>query len=203
MPLIAPTADDRKFMRLALAEAEKSYKEGGVPVGSVMVRNGAVFADGRNRFRQANDPTCHAEIDAVRNAGMQKDGYQDVTLYSTLSPCMMCTGAMLFVGIPKVVIGDRETYAGDVDFLVQRGMSVVLLDDHASRCSGASSPRIRISGTGSCSERSSGPQAFVERSTPSCSGLTRRIHGSAKPDPDLFGYCLGAMDPRVKPEGDG
>ena len=129
MPLLAPTADDRKFMRLALAEAEKSYKEGGVPVGSVMVRNGEVFADGRNRFRQANDPTCHAEIDVVRNAGMQKDGYKDVTLYSTLSPCMMCTGAMLFVGIPKVVIGDRETYAGDVDFLVQRGMAVVLLDD--------------------------------------------------------------------------
>jgi cytosine deaminase len=129
MPLVAPTQDDRKFMRLALAEAKKSYDEGGVPVGSVMVRDGAVFAGGRNRFRQANDPTCHAEIDAVRNAGQQANGYKDVTLYSTLSPCMMCTGAMLFVGIPKVVIGDRETYAGDVDFLVQRGMAVVLLDD--------------------------------------------------------------------------
>jgi cytosine deaminase len=129
MPLLAPTADDRKFMRLALAEAEKTFDEGGVPVGSVMVRNGQVFAGGRNRFRQANDPTCHAEIDVVRNAGMQPGGYRDVTLYSTLSPCMMCTGAMLFLGIPKVVIGDRETYAGDVDFLVSRGLEVVLLDD--------------------------------------------------------------------------
>jgi cytosine deaminase len=131
MPLIAPTADDRKFMRLALVEAEKTFDEGGVPVGSVMVRNGQVFAGGRNRFRQANDPTCHAEIDVVRNAGMQPGGYRDVTLYSTLSPCMMCTGAMLFLGIPKVVIGDRETYPGDVDFLVQRGLEVVLLDDPA------------------------------------------------------------------------
>jgi cytosine/creatinine deaminase len=129
MPLVQPTDADRKFMRLALAEAEKTFKEGGVPVGSVMVRNGQVFAGGRNRFRQANDPTCHAEIDVVRNAGLQKGGYRDVTLYSTLSPCMMCTGAMLFLGIPKVVIGDRETYPGDVDFLVARGLAVVLLDD--------------------------------------------------------------------------
>ncbi len=129
MPLVPPTDADRRFMRLALAEAKKSYDEGGVPVGSVMVRDGAVLAGGRNRFRQTNDPTCHAEIDVVRNAGMQPDGYRDVTLYSTLSPCMMCTGAMLFVGIPRVVIGDRETYAGDVDFLVGRGLEVVLLDD--------------------------------------------------------------------------
>lgn len=129
MPLLAPTADDRNFMRLALVEAQKTFEEGGVPVGSVMVRNGQVFAGGRNRFRQANDPTCHAEIDVVRNAGMQPGGYRDVTLYSTLSPCMMCTGAMLFLGIPKIVIGDRETYPGDVDFLVQRGLEVVLLDD--------------------------------------------------------------------------
>lgn len=129
MPFVIPTETDRHFMRLALAEAQKSFDTGGVPVGSVMVRDGAVFATGQNRFRQTNDPTCHAEVDCVRNAGMQPGGYGDVTLYSTLSPCMMCTGAMLFLGVPKVVIGDRETYAGDVEFLVARGMAVALLDD--------------------------------------------------------------------------
>jgi len=129
MPFVEPTETDRHFMRLALAEAQKSFDEGGVPVGSVMVRNGKVFAAGQNRFRQTNDPTCHAEVDCVRNGGMQIAGYDDVTLYSTLSPCMMCTGAMLFVGVPKVVIGDRETYPGDVEFLVTRGLEVVLLDD--------------------------------------------------------------------------
>jgi cytosine deaminase len=127
---MSATAADTSFMRLALDEADKSYRARGIPVGSVLVRNDAVFAVGRNRSREDNDPTSHGETDVLRNAGLQ-DSYADVALYTTLSPCMMCTGAMLFLGIPKVVIGDRETYRGDVDFLLARGMQVTLLDDPA------------------------------------------------------------------------
>ena len=130
MPLMPPTAADARFMRLALDEAEKSYRARGVPVGSVLTRGDALVAAGRNRSRETNDPTSHGETDVLRNAGLQ-DSYADLTLYTTLSPCMMCTGAMLFLGIPRVVIGDRETYRGDVDFLLARGLAVTLLDDPA------------------------------------------------------------------------
>jgi cytosine deaminase len=128
MPMISPSDADRAFMRLALAQARISYEKGSIPVGTVIVRDGAVVADGRNRSQEANDPTSHGETDAVRNLGLQPS-YDDLTLYTTLSPCMMCNGTMLFLGIPKVVIGDRETYPGDVAFLLARGMSVTLLDD--------------------------------------------------------------------------
>jgi cytosine deaminase len=128
MPMITPNDADRALMQLALAEAKISYEKGSIPVGTVIVRGGAVVAKGRNRSQEANDPTSHGETDAVRNLGLQP-GYGDLTLYTTLSPCMMCTGTMLFLGIPRVVIGDRETYPGDVEFLLARGMSVTLLDD--------------------------------------------------------------------------
>lgn len=128
MPIIPPTDADRSFMQQALAQARVSYEKGSIPVGTVIVREGAVVADGRNRSQEANDPTSHGETDAVRNLGLQPR-YDDLTLYTTLSPCMMCTGTMLFLGIPRVVIGDRETYPGDVAFLLARGMSVTLLDD--------------------------------------------------------------------------
>ncbi len=128
MPIVAATEDDRRFMRLAVREAETSLANGSLPVGSVIVRAGEVVAAGRNRAFETNDPTSHAETDCLRNAGML-DTFGDLTLYTTLSPCMMCTGAMLFLGIPRIVIGDRQTYPGDVDFLVERGLEVVLLDD--------------------------------------------------------------------------
>lgn len=128
MPLVAATQQDREFMALALAEARKSYDQGGIPVGAVMARGGKVFAAGHNRSRQTDDPTSHGETDCIRNAGLQ-DSYADVTLYTTLSPCMMCTGAMLFLGVPKVVVAERESYRGDLDFLMARGMAVSLLDD--------------------------------------------------------------------------
>jgi creatinine deaminase len=99
-------------------------------VGSVLTRGEDLIAVGRNRSREDNDPTSHGETDVLRNAGL-RESYADLTLYTTLSPCMMCTGAMLFLGIPRVVIGDRETYPGDVDFLLARGMQVTLLDDPA------------------------------------------------------------------------
>jgi creatinine deaminase len=128
MPLEPTTDEDRRFLRLAVEEGEKTLREGGVPVGSIMVRDGQVIAAGRNQAFQTNDPTSHGETDCIRNAGFI-EGFDRVTLYTTLSPCMMCTGAMLFLGIPKVVIGDRETYPGDVEFLLARGMQVALADD--------------------------------------------------------------------------
>jgi cytosine deaminase len=128
MPILAATEDDRRYMRLALEQAQKSHAKGSVPVGSVMVRDGAVIALGRNRSQETNDPTSHGETDCLRNGGL-RDGYGGVTLYTTLSPCLMCSGAMLFLGIPRVVIGERETYRGEVDVLLARGMEVVLLDD--------------------------------------------------------------------------
>ena len=128
MPLIDETDDDRRFMQMALGGARESFAKLNVPVGSLMVRQGQVIAAGRNRSRELNDPTSHGETDCIRKCGFIDD-FGAITLYTTLSPCMMCTGAMLFLGIPRIVIGDRETYPGDVDFLLQRGMAVTLLDD--------------------------------------------------------------------------
>jgi cytosine deaminase len=131
MPLITATDQDRQFMLIALGEARESFARGSVPVGAVMVRDGEVIASGRNRGEEMNDPTSHGETECIRNCGFLED-YGAVTLYTTVSPCMMCTGAILFLGIPRVVIGDREVYPGDVDFLLQRGLEVVLLDDPES-----------------------------------------------------------------------
>ena len=131
MPLINATEQDRQFMQIALVEARKSFAKLCVPVGSVMVRDGKVIASGRNRGEEMNDPTSHGETDCIRNCGFL-ESYGAVTLYTTVSPCMMCTGAILFLGIPRVVIGDREIYPGDVDFLLERGLEVVLLDDPES-----------------------------------------------------------------------
>ena len=131
MPLITATEQDHKFMQIALVEARESFARVSVPVGSVMVRDGKVIASGRNRGEEMNDPTSHGETECIRNCGFL-DNYGAVTLYTTVSPCMMCTGAILFLGIPRVVIGDREVYPGDVDFLLERGLEVVLLDDPES-----------------------------------------------------------------------
>jgi cytosine deaminase len=130
MPFSEPTDQDRHFMRAALVEAERCLATRDIPVGSVLTVDGAVIASGRNRTFETDDPTAHAETDAIRNGGLEPH-YPSVTLYTTMSPCMMCTGAMLFLGIERVVIGDRETFPGDVDFLSQRGIDVVLLDDPA------------------------------------------------------------------------
>jgi cytosine deaminase len=126
--MVEPAGADSAFMQLALAEARKSFTLGSIPVGSIMVRGGQVFASGRNRSIETNDPTSHAEVDCIRNGGLQPN-YVEVCLYTTLSPCLMCTGAMLFLGIRKVVIAECESYAGDIDFLLAKGMEVSLLDD--------------------------------------------------------------------------
>jgi len=128
MPFVEPTEDDRRFMRLALEEARAGYDEGGVPVGSVLVEDGRPVARGHNRRVQEGDPVAHGEMDCLRRAG-RRPNYRGTVLYTTLSPCMMCTGAILQFGIPRVVVGERSNFEGQCDFLAGRGIDVALLDD--------------------------------------------------------------------------
>ncbi|NJO36394.1 MAG: nucleoside deaminase [Rhizobiales bacterium] len=128
MPLVDATPEDRTFMAVALEEARLGYDEGGVPVGSVMVAGATLIARGHNRRVQKGDPIAHGEMDCLRRAGRRRH-YKDVVLYTTLSPCMMCTGTILQFGIPRVVIGERENFPGNPEFLAERGVDVVLLDD--------------------------------------------------------------------------
>jgi cytosine/creatinine deaminase len=128
MPFVEPTEDDRAFMRLALEEARRGYDEGGVPVGSVLVATGRLEAQGHNRRVQEGDPIAHGEMDCLRRAG-RRPHYRDTVLYTTLSPCMMCTGTILQFGVPRVVVGERRNFEGNCDFLAERGVEVVLLDD--------------------------------------------------------------------------
>lgn len=128
MPFVEPTANYCSFMRLALEEARQGYREGGVPVGSVLVENGRSVAQGHNRRVQEGDPIAHGEMDCLRRAG-RRPHYRNTVLYTTLSPCMMCTGTILQFGIPRVVVGERSNFEGHCDFLAERGVDVVLLDD--------------------------------------------------------------------------
>ncbi len=120
--------DDHRFMSLALEEAKAGYEEGGVPVGAVMVENGQIVGSGRNRRVQDGNPISHGETDCMKNAG-RRPGYANVTMYTTLSPCMMCAGTIVQFGIGRVVIGEDENFAGNIDFLKSRGVEVTLLDD--------------------------------------------------------------------------
>jgi len=119
---------DREMMALALAQARISLDGGGVPVGAVLATGGDVIAAGHNERVQRGDPVAHGEISCLRNAGRRRS-YLDTTLYTTLSPCQMCTGAILLFQIPRVVVGEAETFAGDLGFLADRGVDIVLLDD--------------------------------------------------------------------------
>ena len=121
---------DRDMMELALAQARVSLTSGGVPVGAVLAADGQVVAAGHNERVQRGDPVAHGEIACLRNAG-RRPSYADTTLYTTLSPCQMCTGAILLFQIPRVVVGEARTFAGDLDFLRGRGVEIVLLDDPA------------------------------------------------------------------------
>ena len=105
-----------------------SYEAGGVPVGAVMVENGTIIGRGHNRRVQDANPVSHGETDCMKNAGRRPD-YSGVTMYTTLSPCMMCTGTILQFGIPRVVIGEAENFAGNIEFLSERGVEVVLMHD--------------------------------------------------------------------------
>ena len=128
---------DREMMALALGQARDSLEAGGVPVGAVLAlggqvlaAEGEVIAAGHNERVQRGDPVAHGEIACLRNAG-RRPSYVGTTLYTTLSPCQMCTGAILLFQIPRVVVGEARTFAGDLDFLRGRGVDIVLLDDPA------------------------------------------------------------------------
>ena len=119
---------DREMMALALDQARISLDGGGVPVGAVLAARGQVIAAGHNERVQRGDPVAHGEIACLRNAG-RRPSYLDTTLYTTLSPCQMCTGAILLFQIPRVVVGEAQTFAGDLSFLADRGVEIILLDD--------------------------------------------------------------------------
>ena len=130
MPLGTPTPEDRDFMHEAYKQACAGYETGGVPVGAVMVEDGEVIGRGHNRRVQDGNPVSHGETDCMKNAGRRSD-YSRVTMYTTLSPCMMCTGTILQFGIPRVVIGEAKNFAGNIEFLSGRGVEVVLMHDEA------------------------------------------------------------------------
>jgi creatinine deaminase len=124
--------DDQAFMDLARAEAQRSLDRGGVPVGAVLARGGEVIGKGHNQRVQQGDPIAHGEMDCLRQAGRQAS-YAGMTLYTTLSPCMMCSGTIVQFRIPRVVIGENRTFGGNEAFLRSRGVEVVILDDPKSR----------------------------------------------------------------------
>jgi cytosine deaminase len=119
---------DRDMMAVALRQARVSLEAGGVPVGAVLAAGDVMLAAGHNERVQHGDPVAHGEISALRNAG-RRASYADTTLYTTLSPCQMCTGAILLFQIPRVVVGEARTFEGDLDFLRSKGVEIVLLDD--------------------------------------------------------------------------
>ena len=126
--------NDSTFMAEALAEARRGHDEGGVPIGCVLVRDGEIVGAGHNRRVQRDSAILHAEMDALEATGRQPGVfYRDVTLYTTLSPCAMCTGAILLYGIPRVVIGEHESFMGEEDLLAERGVQVSVLNDHDCR----------------------------------------------------------------------
>ena len=123
-----PDQADREMMALAQRQARESLNAGGVPVGAVLAAGGQVIAAGHNERVQRGDPVAHGEIACLRNAG-RRPSYRDTTLYTTLSPCQMCSGAILLFRIPRVVVGEAETFAGDLGYLAGRGVLIVLLVD--------------------------------------------------------------------------
>ena len=119
-----------EFMAAAIAEAEAGYAEGGIPIGSVIVHEGRIIGRGHNRRVQRGSVVLHGEMDAFENAGRQPaEVYRGSVLYTTLSPCPMCSGAILLYGIPKVIVGENRTFLGDEELLRSRGVEVEVLQD--------------------------------------------------------------------------
>jgi len=119
------------FLQEAIIEARKGLDEGGIPIGSVIVHKGKIIGRGHNRRIQNGSVVLHGEMDAFENAGrLPASTYQECTIYTTLSPCPMCSGAILLYGIPKVVIGENETFMGEEALLKQRGVEVVVVYSH-------------------------------------------------------------------------
>ena len=120
------------YLQAAVEEAEQSLREGGIPIGSVLVHRDQIIGRGHNRRVQRGSVVLHGEMDALENAGRRPAAiYREATLYTTLSPCAMCSGAILLYGIPRVVIGENSTFAGEERLLRSRGVTVAVLQDPA------------------------------------------------------------------------
>ncbi|MDP3583286.1 MAG: nucleoside deaminase [Ignavibacteria bacterium] len=119
-----------QFMQAAIEEAQKGLEEGGIPIGSVIVHKGKILGRGHNRRVQKGSVILHGEMDAFENAGRQTASvYRECVLYTTLSPCPMCSGAIILYGIPKVIIGENKTFMGEEEHLKSRGVDVEVLQD--------------------------------------------------------------------------
>lgn len=119
-----------KFMQMAYDEAQKGLAEGGIPIGSVLVHKGKVLGQGHNRRIQKGSAILHGEMDALENAGrLPASIYRECELYTTLSPCCMCSGTILLYGIPKVIVAENQTFMGEEELLRSRGVEVEVLDD--------------------------------------------------------------------------
>jgi cytosine deaminase len=117
-----------EFLDAAIAEAEQGLADGGIPIGAVLVHRGVIIGRGHNRRVQRGSVVLHGEMDALENAGRQPAGvYRESVLYTTLSPCSMCSGAILLYGIPTVVVGENKTFVGEEALLRSRGVSVQVL----------------------------------------------------------------------------
>lgn len=124
-----------EFLQAAIDEAEQGLQEGGIPIGSVLVHQGRIIGRGHNRRMQRGSVVLHGEMDALENAGrLPASVYRESTIYTTLSPCPMCSGAILLYGIPRVVVGENRTFMGDEEHLRNHGVTVDLVDDE--RCRG-------------------------------------------------------------------
>ncbi len=118
-----------QWIEAALAQAEESWAQGGIPIGSVLVNpDGQIVARGRNERVQSGDPTAHAEVVCIRNAGRRRD-WKQLTMVSTLSPCPMCSGTAILLQIPRVIIGENRTFMGAEDWMRTNDIELVLLDD--------------------------------------------------------------------------
>ena len=122
------TDQDEHFLRIAYDEAKAGFDEGGCPIGSVLAKGDQLIAQGRNQRVQGGDPIAHGEMDCLRKAGRQKS-YKGMTLYTSLSPCMMCSGTIVQFGIERVVVGENVNFGGNEDFLRARGVEVIVVND--------------------------------------------------------------------------
>jgi cytosine/creatinine deaminase len=123
-------SDRDPFLLAAIEEARKGLAEGGIPIGAVLVHRGAIIGRGHNRRVQQGSATLHGEIDALENAGrLPAAVYRESVLYTTLSPCSMCSGAVLLYGIPQVIVGENRTFMGEEELLRSRGVEITVADD--------------------------------------------------------------------------
>ncbi len=123
---------EQEWLNAAIEQAEKSWDEGGIPIGSTLVdEGGSIVSRGHNTRVQNGDPTAHAEVVCIRNAGRRRD-WKSLTLVSTLSPCVMCTGTTLLFGIPRVIIGENKNFLGAEELLCSNGVEIQVI--HDARC---------------------------------------------------------------------